>query len=193
MYDCVGGAHMTPGPYSTFASNRNGTSIDAINLNGSYTNFPPGIYFNSAFTISVWVYPIKCQSYAKIADFGTGQDTYNIILGFSTNSVYQLDVYFYTNGYIKVYLSPYTLSSYIWYFITVTFDSRTTIIYVNGKSVGSMTISYWVPENVTRNQSYCGKSNWNGDGYSSSYVDQFQIYNRALSQSEITYLMSLDD
>jgi hypothetical protein len=52
---------------------------------------------------------------------------------------------------------------------------------------------YWVPNNVVRSSSFCGKSNWGVDGYSNSYIDQIQFYNHALSQSQIQTIMTYTD
>ena len=52
---------------------------------------------------------------------------------------------------------------------------------------------YWVPNNVVRSSNFCGKSNWGGDGFSNSYIDQIQFYSQALSQSQIQTIMTYTD
>ena len=58
MNDLIGNAHMSQGANTTFVSDRFGNENSALNLNGGWTQVPPGIYFNSPqITITAWVYP----------------------------------------------------------------------------------------------------------------------------------------
>ena len=174
MQDCVGSDHMTAGSLYSFTSDRNGLANDAISLNGGYTNFPADVYFNSAFTISAWVNPN------------------NVLFIFSADSSNEIALHLYSNGNpIMLFQPNYQLPWNTWSFVAVTYNGFTATMYVNGGQMASQTnAGYWVPENVVRSQSYCGRSEYAVDGYSDSLVDQIQIYNRALSSSEISTLYS---
>ena len=192
MQDCVGSDHMTAGSLYSFTSDRNGLANDAISLNGGYTNFPADVYFNSAFTISAWVNPNNLGIWSRIVDFGMGASIYNVLFIFSADSSNEIALHLYSNGNpIMLFQPNYQLPWNTWSFVAVTYNGFTATMYVNGGQMASQTnAGYWVPENVVRSQSYCGRSEYAVDGYSDSLVDQIQIYNRALSSSEISTLYS---
>ena len=192
MQDCVGSDHMTAGSLYTFTSDRNGLTNDAISLNGGYTNFPADVYFNSAFTISAWVNPNNLGIWSRIIDFGAGASIYNVLLTFNAGSSNDIALHLYSNGNPIVLFQPsYQLPWNTWSFVAVTYNGYTATIYINGGQIASQTnAGYWVPENVVRSQSYCGRSEYSVDEYSDSLIDQIQIYNRALSSGEISTLYS---
>ena len=66
MTDIIGCSHMSQGTNTSFTLDRNGKSNAALALNMGYTSVPNGVYFNSAFTISLWLYPLGVQMYSKI-------------------------------------------------------------------------------------------------------------------------------
>ena len=191
--DCVGSNHMTDGALSGFTQDRNSLANDAIDLNGGYTNFPADVYFNSAFTITAWVYPSNLGTWSRIVDFGSGASFYNILFIFTAGLSNELTLHLYSNGNPIMLLTPsFQLTLNTWSFVATTYDGYTGKLYANGVLVGSQTnAAYWIPENVVRTENYCGKSGYAADGYSNSYVDQIQIYNRALSQAEIVTLQTL--
>lgn len=53
-------------------------------MNNSYLQAAPGIYFNTNFTISLWVYVNSFRRYAKAIDFGNGPNSDNIQISFSS-------------------------------------------------------------------------------------------------------------
>ena len=191
MNDIIGGMHMQQGNFTTYAADRFGNANSALNLNGGYTYVPPGVYFNSAFTISAWVYPDTLGSWARLIDFGNGESIDNVILSFSysiynrpTLSLYNLSTnYFITSTSLQ-------LTENIWYFLAASFNGTCAKMFVNGTISSSCTlISYTMPNNVIRAKNYIGKSNYAVDGYSSSLVDDLRIYNRCLDDIEIQNLM----
>ncbi len=97
MYDCIGGKDMMPGSLYTFSNDRNilsGGSLDFTQ--GGYTKFPPGVYFNSSFSISVWVKSKSHAWWSRIVDFGTDRN-YNVVLSGSgtTNTLSFFDEFLY--------------------------------------------------------------------------------------------------
>ena len=184
---------MTTGSLYNLGNDRNNLYMDALQLNYGYMVLPSDVYFNSPFTIAAWVYPQNLQSWARLVDIGNGQANDNIVFGFAGTSN-QPALHIYNGGtYAIACQSTYTLSMSQWYFLAVSYDGYTCRWYINGNLYGTTNNNYgyyWVPNNIQRSSSYCGKSNWGVDGYSTSYVDQLQFYNQALSQGQIQTIMS---
>ena len=191
MNDEIGTAHMTQGSLTSFVSDRFGNANSALALNGGWTQVPSGVYFDStAFSISVWVYPQQVSSYSRIIDFGNGQSSDNILFALSNGNTLQPYFYFF-NGSITLFstTSKQNLTLNEWQFLTATFNSTHLSIYLNAKLTAcpynKKTLSY-----VLRTKCYIGKSNWAGDGYSYSILDDLRFYNKSLSQTEILDLMN---
>jgi len=184
---------MLQGTNDTFITmDRFGNPNEALNLNGGYTYVPPGVYFNSAFTISTWLYPNQVGSFARVLDFGTGVKS-NVIFGQS----YYLTMLPFTTIYditqVQKYitLSNVHLTNNRWSFLATTFDGTTSNIYINGVLASTQAVSYILPENLVRQNNYIGRSNFAVNGYSYSILDDLRIYNRCLSDVEISALMNL--
>ncbi|MDG1172749.1 MAG: DUF5011 domain-containing protein, partial [Opitutales bacterium] len=63
-------------------------------------------------------------------------------------------------------------------------------LYLNGNLEDSNSNTSALPT-LTRTQQYVGKSNWSADGYLDGLIDDFRIYNRALSATEVSNLHQL--
>jgi hypothetical protein len=119
----------------------------------------------------------------RIIDFGVGQandniyfarrDTTNIlrlgILNPSTDNGIEI-----SDGIVNN-----TIASY-----AVTINGTTGVLYRNATSLLSQSYTT-LPRNVTRASNYIGRSNW-PDAYFETTMHVLMIYNRALSQAEIT-------
>jgi hypothetical protein len=73
-----------------------------------------------------------------------------------------------------------------WSLLTYTFSNGTAKIYRNGTLLASA--AQTAPQNVLRTLCYIGKSNWAGDPYANATFDDFRLYNRLLSETEIRSL-----
>lgn len=76
-----------------------------------------------------------------------------------------------------------------WQHLAVVINGVTASLYLNGEEVGTASDFQFVPmliSNMTSN--LLGKSHYTADSYFQGSMDDFRIYNRALSASEITML-----
>ena len=190
MNDTIGGAHMSKGENITFTTDRLGNPNSALNLNGDLTYVPPGVYFNSAFTISLWVYLNQSQYDAVFIDFSNGPVKDNILFGQKNqaNGPF-LHVFSYTSYMIVLQVSA-AMTPYQWHFIAVTCDGAFANIYIDGvlkKSVSST----FVPNNVIRTKNYIGRSSWNAYQRTFAFIDELRFYKRGLDITEINKLMTL--
>ena len=80
------------------------------------------------------------------------------------------------NTFLNTAMSSSPLIYNTWQFLAATFDGFTINIYINGILNGSVSQMYALPT-INRAFNYIGKSNWNNDGYSFSYIDDLRFYN----------------
>ena len=187
MTDIIGCSHMSQGTNTSFTLDRNGKSNAALALNMGYTSVPNGVYFNSAFTISLWLYPLGVQMYSKIFDFGNGASFDNVIFNLGTTQMPNFEIF--SGSQLKLQInssSSFTANS--WNFLAFSFNETSAFIYLNGAVVGNSTFSTFLPSNVTRAFNYFDKSSWPVEPfpyYTNCTLDDLRIYNRCLSSSEL--------
>ena len=149
---------------STFSSNY---------LTSTYT-------FPSTFTVSLWFRTASSSPASAI--FNTNRNpTYvqgSITLYYAGGNLYVAYTSVQNNG------AGYAIAANTWYNAVVTYNSGTTYLYVNGSQSGSAV--NLTP--VVINQGFMlGGSADNGPVYPfAGYIEDFRIYNRVLSGSEIT-------
>jgi hypothetical protein len=78
-----------------------------------------------------------------------------------------------------------------WYYVGMVYDGSTLTAYVDGVSAGSITFNRQAPYNNGASLYYAIASNCPtnmGDGsYAKIYLGRFEVYNYALTQSQISY------
>jgi hypothetical protein len=198
MEDAIGGAHMKQGALTSFTTDRFGNPYSALSLNKGYTIVPSGVYFNTvAFTISVWLYPKNIIGiWSRVIDFGSNggiAHSNNILFAIGARS--SLQPAFCIRDAFGNYVGSDIISSVAlignqWQFVVVTFDGSTGKVYINGNLTETQTVTFYLLPTLTRTQNWVGKSSFDIDGYSSSYLDELRFYNVSLSQAQILQLMN---
>jgi hypothetical protein len=196
MSDVVGTSHMRQGNFTNFTADRFGKLSSALALNGGWTEIPQGVYFDTPeFTISVWIWPQQIDSgYVRIIDFGNGPSSDNIILALTTGAPLTppyLGIYSNFSQIIEAFSSS-NLTQSKWQFLAATFNGTNARVYLNGELKANLSYMYSLPT-LSRSHCYIGKSNWAGDGYSYSYLDDLKFFNKSLTQDEIIWLMNQNE
>ncbi len=169
-----------------------GTGVEgnALTLNGGYASLPSGIVSTlHDFTIAAWINPSALANWARIFDFGTGTNDY-MFLTDDANSSNKIRFSITTSGYNnEQQLNGPTLTPGVWTHVAVTLAGTTATLYVNGIAVATntgMTLNPASLGNTTQN--YLGKSQFSADPAYTGSIDDFRIYNQALSAAEILQL-----
>ena len=152
--------------------------------------FTPG---SNGLTIAYWFKIIKnLNGWARLFDFGNGPGNNNWLQA----PINGLAVY--NDGGCPVLqpnVSPMVFENNIWYHSVWTLTpapnriaTSTWNYYINGALIKTYTNGgYPQPINLTSN--YIGKSNWGDhDGYFDGLLDEFRLYNKVLSASDVTAL-----
>lgn len=176
--DVIGKANISEGLNYSYTSNRFYKNKTAILLNSGFLKMSPDVYFSGDFTVIVWINLIKFDNETIFFDFGNEQ---------------QSDVAFYINKTISADIcDSYDCSSIQtdtpidldkWHHMVLSLKDTVCLIYLNGTQIGNATLNR--PENITRNNSFIGKRNWQNESTSIAVYSDLKIYRGALSSDQV--------
>jgi hypothetical protein len=192
------GAATGPTPEPTAAPTPNQNPIwsgGPYTLDGTtdYVELPEGITSDLYdFTIACWVNLNSLDTWTRIFDFGASTDVFMILTPESGNTGYP---------YFAITLSGNdgeqgidgtgALPTGSWQHLAVVKSGNTGILYINTEEAGRNTSMTLYPADMGNTpNNYIGRSQWEHDPYLNADIDEFVIYNRALSASEISTIGS---
>jgi sRNA-binding protein len=158
--------------------------------NGDYVALPDGIVSGlHDFTVSAWVNPSQNSAWSRIFDFGTGTNDYMFLTLSAGGGPLRFAITTSGNGNEQQINAPGNLPLNTWSLVTVTLSGTTGTLYVNGQVIGTNTNMTLNPTSLgDTNQNWIGRSQFSADPYMNGTVDDFNIYSRALSASEVEAL-----
>ncbi|MBN2166615.1 MAG: hypothetical protein JW717_10090 [Marinilabiliaceae bacterium] len=171
-----------------------GLTLDGVD---DYAVLPEGFMSGlTDFTFASWVYWTDRGNYwwERIWDFGA--DTNHYI--FLTPRGGTVRVAFKNGGDEEQINATSELPSNQWVHIAVTLQGTTGILYLNGIEAGRNTITIRPADLGTTTANYIGDSQYTSDQFFGGSIDEFEIFNSALTPTEIlsrwsTYPKALTD
>ena len=164
---------------------------NALKLNGAneYASLPTGIVSSlSDFTVSAWVNPSVDSTWSRVFDFGTGQTTYMFLTVDGGGAGLRYAIANSGNGAEQQLTGGGQLPLNTWSHVAVTLSGTTGTLYLNGTPVATNPNMTLHPSSLgSTNQNWIGRSQF-ADPFLNAAVDDFNIYNRALSPAEIAAL-----
>ena len=141
--------------------------------------------YSGGISITGYIKWNKFNSWSRFIDMGTGPDADNILIannGVSSNLIFSI-----RKGNAETYMnSQTTFNINQWYYIAVTVSATGEAnLYVDGVLDKTAT-GFNLPNTLVRTNQYIGKSNWSSDSYFNGGIDNVSIWNKALSQAEVT-------
>ena len=192
-YDAVGTKNGTFMVSPSWSSGQFGNAVllDGGSTTGDYVDLPDGIVAGlTNFSISTWVYlNNQTDTWSRIFDFGTSTTNYMFITprNGTTNAV---RFAIRTNATAEQVISGTSfITSLAWHHIVVTLQGGTGTLYVDGVAVGTNAAMTLTPNNLGNTTlNYIGESQFTGDNTLAGKVDEFRIYNTALSLNDVKTL-----
>jgi hypothetical protein len=163
----------------------------AVGLNGAtqYVALPAGIVSGLGnFTIAAWVNPTAVTPWARVFDFGSGQTVYMFLTVSAGGGPPRFAITTGGGANEQQVNAPSALPANQWAHLAVTLSGTTASLYVDGVLAGTTTGMTLTPASLgATTQNWIGRSQFS-DPLLAAAVDEFQVYDRALSGAEIAAL-----
>ncbi len=171
------------------------TQSAAMTFNGvdQYVALPADVAAGLAdFTIAVKVYWNAARDWERVFDFGTGTSQYLFLTPRARGGGMQFTISN-NGGYGSQTVStPTPLATGRWMHVAVTLSGATATLYVNGSAVGSNTKMTRAPFRLGgTDRNWIGRSQYPADPYFNGKVDDFRIYNGAMTAEQVAALAVL--
>lgn len=183
----------------SFVDGRKGKAVNLAGTTTSngYLQLPANILTGvDNITVSAWVYYRQAQNYTRIFDFGNNT-TRNMYLTPSGNNSGAIGLAFaITNsgsGGEQKMGKGTALATGVWKHVALVMNGSTGVIYEDGVKVAEKTNFTLKPSSMEPAAlNFIGKSQY-GDPTFKGMIEDFRVYNRALSAAEIVGLMDMSE
>jgi fibronectin type 3 domain-containing protein len=173
---------------STFGAPQFSTGYvgSAIDLNGtdSFVMLPARVADSADITVAAWVKWNGGAAWQRIFDFGTGTWSYLYLTPSSASGTLRFGI---KNGSEQFVEAP-GLAAGTWTHVAVTLGGDTATLYVNGSPAATNPAVTINPSDFKPGANFIGKSQWSGDALFNGRIDEFRIYNHALSAGAVVAL-----
>ncbi|MFD0671416.1 LamG-like jellyroll fold domain-containing protein [Cohnella sp. GCM10027633] len=173
----------------TWAAGKNGNAVTLNGTNG-YVSMPSGILSGQTdVTIASWVKASSISNWTRIFDIGTGTSSYMFLSPQPGAAGLRFAISTGGSGGEQRISSTTAFPTGVWKHVAVTLSGSTGRLYVDGVQVGTNTSMTLTPSSLgNTTQNWIGRSQFSGDPYFNGQIDDFRIYNRALSATEVATL-----
>ncbi len=184
--DSIGSNHGTVTGTVSYPTGKIGQAID---LDGSsdYVTLPAGLVNTDDITIAAWVNWDGGDIWQRIFDFGNGTTQYMFLTPSSYSNTLRFAITTSGNGG-EQRIETSQLATGLWVHVAVTLEGDVARLYVGGDlkvTNPSMTLN---PSDFNPAINLIGDSQWSPDPLFNGRVDDFRIYNFALSGPDIATL-----
>jgi hypothetical protein len=191
--DASGNGHTALMVGAVFAPGIRGNAATMHGSGGEYVDLPAGIVSGlDAFSIATWVYLNTSPNWNFVFHFGSGTTTYMFLSPNSSSGTLRYGITTGGSGQEQLVDAP-ALTTGSWHQVAVTQavtgKNATVTLYVDGALVVNTQGITLTPSALgTTSQDWIGRSEFPNDPYMNGQVDNFRIYSRALSASEVQLL-----
>jgi hypothetical protein len=188
--DATGNGHnatLVNGPLWVAGRSGNAVSLDGVD---DYLALPTGALTDlSDFTIATWVFWNAAQTWTRIFDLGSGTGRYMYLTPKNGAGVVRFATTVDGNYGEQGINGSAAVPTGQWVHVAVTLSGTTGTLYVNGVAVGTNTAIAHAPFRLAvTTQNWIGRSQYSGDPCFNGKLDDFRIYNGALSAAQVAVL-----
>ncbi|MCD8303370.1 MAG: RICIN domain-containing protein [Prevotellaceae bacterium] len=167
---------------TTFVTN---SDHKAISLSDNFLQLPYTVASHDALTVSCWLRCGAISSWQRVFDFGNGTDQY-LFLTVKGDSGPRFAIK--DGGEEETVDASSTLIAGRWYHLAVTVGEGKACLYIDGELKGENDNLSTKPSDIRPLLNYIGRSQFPSDPLLKGYVDDFRVYNYALSAEEVAEL-----
>ncbi len=166
------------------------TNTKALLADGfdDYISIPKAAINHTDITVAAWVYWTGSSQWQRIFDFGDNTTKYMFLTPRSANNTLKFAITTASGGGEQI-LETSQLTANQWTHIAVTLLDDTATLFINGSAVATNNTITLNPTDVGLTYNYIAKSQW-PDPFFSGMIDDFRIYDHALSKTEVAAITS---
>ncbi|MET7730169.1 beta-L-arabinofuranosidase domain-containing protein [Streptomyces sp. NPDC005402] len=169
-----------------------GTAQENVRGSYQYVDLPAAVLGGaSALTLSAWVRPTHADNWARVLDFGNDTSKYLYLAARNGSGVPRFAITGSGAGGEQGLNGTTALPLDRWSHLAVTISGTTGILYVDGTAVATNTSMSLNPAALgSLAHHWLGRSHYSGDPVFAGAFDEFNVWSRALTATEITALQS---
>jgi hypothetical protein len=174
--------------------------IDGGTSSGGYATLAAGLLLGATeMTVSAWFKinsTVGYDNFQRVFDFGTSSSTSSMYFTpRNASGLPQFTIRFRPEAGAEIkqdlISTGSAIAANVWYHVAVLLDATGGHIYLNGVSVASSTTMTMRPADLgAMPNNWIGRSEFPNDPYFDGMIDEFRIYNRGLTSSEIATLFA---
>lgn len=178
-------AYVNDASYNSILKKEGGSSL-YFNGASSYVQLPHSLGSMECMTIATWAYCGNLSSaWTRIFDFGNGTDQYMFL---TPNNGSEMRFVIKDRGAEQILGAPKLATG--WHHVAVSISDEAITLYVDGSLVAQSADISLRPSDIHTVLNYVGRSQFQADPLFKGYIDDFRIYNYALSADDIAALAS---
>lgn len=142
------------------------------------------------YTIAAWIKPDSKATTQRVFDFGTGTGRYMFLTPYYGENHLRGAITAGSFDYEKGVSVEVDIETDRWTHLVMMQEGDMMRIYIDGVLAGEAENVKLDPYEIAYTMPYCyiGKSMWSGDRYFDGTIDEFYVYDRAISEEEVTEL-----
>lgn len=172
---------------ATYTEGKKGNAV-SLNGTGNFVQLPPTIANANEITIAAWVYLRGINYTQHIFSFGNGQNEY---MYFNPRFNATKSRFAIKNGGVEQSVVAPALPLLTWTHLVVSMDQNGVRVYMNGKQVATSTTVTIKPLDFKPALNYIGRSQNSADALLNANIDEFRVYNYALSANEVEQIAGI--
>jgi hypothetical protein len=177
---------------STFSAGKIGNALNLVEASKGYVELPPGLLANACeATIATWVYiNSDSNAWARIWDFGADTNSYMFLTRITNlDQLARFGITIAGSAHEQLITGSTAVPFRKWTHVAVVLGPSGGMLYFDGQVVGTNPSMTLRPADLgSMPNIYIGRSQYSVDPYLNGSVDEFRVYNRALSPEEVQAL-----
>jgi hypothetical protein len=170
----------------TWVAGRVGNAL-AFDGTSAFVVLPVGIISTlNEMTIATWVEVDATRTWQRIVDFGNNTTVYIFLTPNSNTNKIQLAITKNSNPGQQLLNGTTVLPLSMWKHVAVVMDGQKASLYVDGSLESTSTVTMRPSDLGTTGANWLGRSQYAQDPYFKGSLDDFRIYDRALTAEQIS-------